>query len=297
MISKQYKSILSYIKFRFIVNRIIGFLYYPLRIINSIKFKFQRKHNYRLRILSFHDMSSKDEEKFERQLRWIMKNWDIIDPKIFEKVIRGQEKLKKDSLLLTFDDGTMSNFYVAKNILKKLNIRALFFVVSEYVLINNIKASKIFAAENIMLTNNLSDVPDNFENMKINHLKDLSKDGHIIGSHTLSHARLSSLSNQEIEKEINDGVNLLEELMGYPILHFAYPFGDIKSIGTDASHVACKRFQFTYTGMRGDNGETKHGSNLMRDSNDPNDSLWYMGVSLEGLFDRLYSKKINLINT
>jgi peptidoglycan/xylan/chitin deacetylase (PgdA/CDA1 family) len=276
---------------RAIFNNLLGLLYYPLRLKN----KLGNSSNHRLRVLSFHDIDSKDEKKFERQLIWVMKNWDIIDPLEFEKVLEGKVNLKRDSLLLTFDDGTISNFNIAKNILSNLNIKALFFIVTKYALIENLDESKIFAAKNIMLIDDASDVHDNFENMRAYHLKELINDGHTIGSHTLSHARLSELSGEKLHKEINIGADILENLIGQKIKHFAYPFGNIQSISKEASIEATKRFQFVYSSFRGDNALVDNkNSNLLRDSNDPNDTLWYTGACLEGVVDFLYAKKINL---
>jgi peptidoglycan/xylan/chitin deacetylase (PgdA/CDA1 family) len=292
------KSKIGYLKSkcRIVLNIVVGFLYYPLRFFNKLKSIFTSNSNFRLRVLSFHDISSQDEKKFERQIKWLMKKWDFIHPTNFEKIIEGEIKLDRDYLMLTFDDGTISNYHIAKKVLKRLDIHALFFVVTKYALFDNTNAARIFAAENIMLTSNLSEVPANFENMTIDNLKDLVKDGHCIGSHTFSHARLSNLSKSQINKEINKGAKILEGLMGMPIKHFAYPFGDIESINAEASIVASQRFKYVYTGIRGDNGKTINSTNLMRDSNHPHDSLWYTGACLEGAVDMLYSKKINSIN-
>lgn len=280
--------------FRLSTKTFLGVFYYPLRGYLRLNRFFSAKPNYRLRVLSYHDIDRQDEKKFEKQLLWITKKWNIVDPKNFEKLINGEEKLEADSLMLTFDDGTLSNYIVAKKILAKHQIKALFFIVSKYALIDNLEDSKKFAANNIMLTS-VDKIPENFENMRINHLKELINDGHSIGSHTLSHARLSTLNIYDIDREINEGADLLEKELGVSINHFAYPFGDINSINVKASGVAIERFENVYTGMRGENSLPLNSSNIMRDSNDPNDSLWFTGACLEGLVDRLYKNKIKSI--
>jgi glycosyltransferase involved in cell wall biosynthesis len=280
--------------FRLSTKSVLGVFYYPLRAQLRLKRFFSVKPYYRLRVLSYHDIEKKDEKKFEKQLLWIQKKWNIVDPINFEKLISGEEKLERDSLLLTFDDGTLSNYTVAKKILAKHQIKALFFIVSNYALIDNLEDSKKFAANNIMLTS-VDKIPENFVNMRINHLKELISDGHSIGSHTLSHARLSTLNIKDIEIEINEGADLLEKELGISINHFAYPFGDINSINFKSSSVAIERFKNVYTGMRGENSLPLESSNIMRDSNDPNDSLWFTGVCLEGLVDSLYKNKIKSI--
>ena len=49
--------------------------------------------------------------------------------------------------------------------------------------------------------------------------------GHLIGSHTRSHARLPELSVEQAREEIGASKKKLEDLFGLPILHFCYPYG------------------------------------------------------------------------
>ena len=67
--------------------------------------------------------------------------------------------------------------------------------------------------------------------MNYSNLTDLLNDGHSIGSHTLSHQRLSGINSSEfLTKEIRDSKLELERKLNTTIDHFAYPFGDIESI-------------------------------------------------------------------
>ena len=49
--------------------------------------------------------------------------------------------------------------------------------------------------------------------------------GHLIGSHTRSHAKLPELSLEQAREEIGASKKKLEDLFGVPILHFCYPYG------------------------------------------------------------------------
>ncbi len=274
---------------------ILGLSYYPLRIINKVSGSYRRTSSPRLRVLSYHDISEADKELFERQLRWVMKSWDIVNPDVFAAMIDGEISVERDTLLLTFDDGTVSNLYVAERILKPLGIHALFFIVAKYALLGESDDWRTFGAENIFLNRNPDAIPDNFRNMSIEDLMALLDAGHTIGAHTATHARLSTLSEAGLQDEIVGGANLLEAHLGIPVRHFAYPFGDLDSISAKAIHFARQRFKYVYTGMRGDNG----GNNglawhIRRDSNKPHDSLWYTGACLEGGADFLYEKKLRI---
>ena len=56
-------------------------------------------------------------------------------------------------------------------------------------------------------------------------LQDLARAGHEIGCHTHSHFDLARLDRQYWEAEIQGSRRELEDLIGRPVVHFAYPYG------------------------------------------------------------------------
>lgn len=50
--------------------------------------------------------------------------------------------------------------------------------------------------------------------------------GHEIGSHTLTHPRLTKLPREKAREEITASKQKLEDLFGRPVAHFCYPYGD-----------------------------------------------------------------------
>jgi peptidoglycan/xylan/chitin deacetylase (PgdA/CDA1 family) len=50
-----------------------------------------------------------------------------------------------------------------------------------------------------------------------------------IGAHTLTHRSLTKLSLAEARREIFDCKKILEDLVGQPVRHFCYPFGDMNN--------------------------------------------------------------------
>jgi len=50
--------------------------------------------------------------------------------------------------------------------------------------------------------------------------------GHAIGSHTLTHARVTRLSVRDAREEIFASKKKLEDTFGVAIEHFCYPYGD-----------------------------------------------------------------------
>ena len=252
---------------------------------------------YRLRVLSYHDMEEKCHNLLENQLTHLMKSWKFLTPDEFELIIHGKKKLTQDSLLLTFDDGTISNFNVACKVLSKLNIKAVFFIVTEYALLLDKDNWQVFANLNINLKDASFKLNANFKNMGLLELKDLINKGHTIGGHTKTHKRVSNLTANELIEEIIFGTDQLESMLDVKIKHFAYPFGNFESISNDASKIAKDKFNCVYTGMRGDNMKYMKNWNICRESNDPYDSILYTDACLIGCFDFLYKKKVKISNS
>ena len=53
-----------------------------------------------------------------------------------------------------------------------------------------------------------------------------------IGGHTVSHPSLRFLSDDEVRKEIRDGVAKIEAVTGKKVEHFSYPYGSPKDVGS-----------------------------------------------------------------
>lgn len=269
----------------------LGYFYYPLRIKHQITKKLFNIPRHRLRVMCYHNIAQAEEARFEKQLRWIMRHWDIVASDVFANMLDGREPVLRDTLLLTFDDGTMSNFDVAERVLKPLGIKALFFVVTQYALLTEQDDWREFSARRIYIKHKPDELPGNFRPMSMNELQLLASDGHTIGAHTETHAKLAILNKEELNQEIIGGADRLELHLGYPVRHFAYPFGDFDSICEEASLVAGQRFDYVYSGMRGDNGHNPVLGHLRRDSSEPRDTLLFTGACLEGAADFLYKNK------
>ena len=75
-------------------------------------------------------------------------------------------------------------------------------------------------------------------------VRDLSgRPGVEIGAHTLTHPRLSELSVEEAEHEIGESRRILEERIGHPVRHFAYPYGNPDTVGPREFGI-CRRLGF-----------------------------------------------------
>jgi peptidoglycan/xylan/chitin deacetylase (PgdA/CDA1 family) len=123
-------------------------------------------------------------------------------------------------------------------------------------------------------------------------LASLRADGHTIGSHTLSHQRLSAISGDERKREILDSADVLQKRLGESVRWFAYPFGTIGSIDAESYALIRSRYEFCCTGLRGLNAAPVPRFALLRDPVDPLSPFDYQQLSLSGGLDFLYSRSV-----
>lgn len=130
-----------------------------------------------------------------------------------ENIKNISNNLPKKPVVITFDDGYMDNFENALPILREYNFPATVFVVSGLVGKTN----------NWVRADGYPERPL----MKWHEIKEMKGNGITIGSHTVNHHQLSHLSLEDAKREVEDSKKFLEDKLGIPINHFAYPHGDM----------------------------------------------------------------------
>lgn len=277
-----------------ILHNILAASYLPLRVFNSIGRSLKIKRNSELRVLLYHDIALEERAKFRLQLEKISKNWKFITPQAFEEMIQGNREIIGKNVLLTFDDGYLSNRIVAEEVLKPLGIHALFFIISDFVGLKEEKERKRFISENVYPDFTPEQIPDHWIPMDWKDLDSLLSSGHSIGSHTRTHARLSKVDSFELlQDEIVISKKKLQNKLGVQIKHFAYTFGDLASFSEDALKLAKSNYEFVHTGLRGDNRLSPEWA-IRREAFSPSDTYALMGAILEGGGDILYKDKLRI---
>ena len=76
---------------------------------------------------SFPNLKAQSIETFKKQLNYFKNKYNILTPNDFLDVINGQIKLKKNSCLLTFDDGYIEHYKTVLPELKKKKYFCNFF--------------------------------------------------------------------------------------------------------------------------------------------------------------------------
>lgn len=251
-----------------------------------------------VRVLLYHDIPPDNYKHFEFQLTELKKHWNFITPEEFASHLNGKNTLMGKNLLLTFDDGFISNKLVAETVLHSLGIKAIFFVLPNFINISNSSLARKYVADYIYPSLDIEEVPMNWTNMNWEDLQGLIKAGHTIGAHTMSHTKISTITDeQELQKEISESADILQQRLGISIVHFAFPFGTIESFSAQALQIAKERFGFVYSGLRGSNTPSVSSFAIRRDSVTPKDPHFLIGSFLNGAADFQYNKSANVLDS
>lgn len=134
-------------------------------------------------------------EEFERQIAYITKkNYKTVSSKEFYEILQSGMNPEQKTVMLTFDDSTISHYTNAYRILKKYNQVGTFFVTSHRSQISN------------------------------DQLKEMSENGMDIQSHTQTHPDLVKLyDSSRIQSEIGGSKIELEARTGKSVIALAYP--------------------------------------------------------------------------
>jgi peptidoglycan/xylan/chitin deacetylase (PgdA/CDA1 family)/folate-dependent phosphoribosylglycinamide formyltransferase PurN len=151
-------------------------------------------------------------EQFERQMALIRK---YCYPVSIEEVISGRvpPNSSKPLVCVTFDDGYKDNYTTAVPLLLRHQIPAAFFVSTGFV-----GAVRHFPHDEGKL-------PARFDNMTWDDLRQMKKNGFVIGSHTVNHINCAKEPIDTVQRELRESLDKVRhELTTHDVI-LAYPFG------------------------------------------------------------------------
>lgn len=129
-------------------------------------------------------------------------------------------------IYITFDDGTEDHLRVGR-VLDAIGLSGVFFVVSG----NLNRPGKL----------------------QRDHVRELADNGHRIGSHTVTHARLPELSEQDLRAELEASKQDLEVLLGQTVDWLAPPGGHwdarVVDVATNAGYEVIRTMEWGYAAL------------------------------------------------
>ena len=266
-----------------------------LKIIFYVKNFFLKAFNFKkkiqLRVLLIHNIKKKDFKKFNLLLSEIKKTFDFIDYSEFKLILNNKKKIFNNKILLSFDDGYLSQYQV-KAIFQKYNIKPIYFITYGFAKIKSSKKLSIFSKKNLRLEN-LEEVL----NLNISHLKKIKKYKFDIASHTLTHPNLTKIDKVMLKDELTLSKKYLNKTIGSKISDaFAYPFGGMDFINPYLLKEISKYYKYIFSGIRGNNFDllNKKKNFIFRDNSDLNHSISDILFYINGGLDLFYKIKLKM---
>lgn len=159
-------------------------------------------------------------EKLREELKYIKdEGYTTLTIKQLKDYILNNSPIPEKSILITFDDGYMDNYYSAFPILKEFNMTATIFCIA-----SELDGSYYISKEAI---------------------KEMSDYGIDIESHTVTHPHLNKLQYDKQLEELIESKKILESITGKEITSIAYPFGDFDDNSIKAAKEAGYTLGFT----------------------------------------------------
>lgn len=135
---------------------------------------------------------------FERHMQWLAdKGYTSLTLDGLVAALDGKASLPAKPVVITFDDNNQSQYDLAAPLMEKYGMIGVFYAVS-----GRIDSKELLNREKIL---------------------DLSARGHDIQSHTVSHQVLPLLGDAALKTQLEESKKTLEDLLGKPVNHLAYP--------------------------------------------------------------------------
>ncbi len=155
---------------------------------------------------------------FAQQLNWLRAHHyvTITQPQLAD-AIYGTAELPKNPVMITFDDGYVDISNTVLPLMHKRGMVATAYVITDRVL----GADRAF--------------------MKVPALRRIEAGGIEVGSHSVSHADLTTLSDAAAMRELEGSRRVLERILGHPVPWLCYPAGRydarIEALASRAGYV------------------------------------------------------------
>ncbi len=248
-----------------------------------------------LKVINYHSVFANETKLFEKQIQFFIDHFNIIKPGQLKDFYENNISTDLPNLLITFDDGSLSQYERALEVLEKHSLKAVFFIPSGILELRDKSSHKNFAFTKLYFKNIIGKRCE-FAFMEAFHLKEIAELGHEIGSHTVTHCKFSQLqSPKDIINELTKSKQDLTTVVQKPVRLFAYPKGDISAAHPLAIQKSRELYDYSFFALRGSNSRQTPPWFLHRDCIHPSYPLSYVKSVLRGDFDCIYKRRMKKI--
>ena len=162
-----------------------------------------------------------------------------IQPDLLLRQVRALSRFRQ--VHVTFDDAFRSAANVFPD-LERLGVPVQIFVCTRYALVG----------APLTIPELAGDDPEQLATMNWDELRDQAARGIAIGSHAVSHPHLTTLSEDDLRRELNESREEIEDRLGRPCEDLAYPYGEHDERVRAATRAAGYRRAYALRGSRSD---------------------------------------------
>ncbi len=171
---------------------------------------------------------------FDRQCEWLARKRVVLPLQDAAEAFERRRRLPAGWTALTFDDGFEGLYEHALPSLERHGLPATVFLVAETL------------TERGRVVDWVDDAPTPPPTtLGRDQILEMKARGVSFGSHTFSHHDLTTLSEKECFEDLTTSRELLEELLGEPVRHLAYPRGRHNATVRRASETAGYEYAFS----------------------------------------------------
>ncbi len=214
--------------------------------------------------LCYHHVTAEAQASFSAQIDFLKRFGTFIDADTALEFVRSGRALRERAFVLSFDDGYADSIEVALPVIMRQRVPAILFLVSAWI----------------------DDPPvDGQGYMTRGDIGRWLAAGLDVGSHGLSHRRLSHLSPGDAEVELLGSARALSALIKRPVRHFACPWGVADADFLPARDPALAReagYQTFFTTRRGKARDSRDLAAMPRHVLEPEWALYQLETLLGG---------------
>jgi peptidoglycan/xylan/chitin deacetylase (PgdA/CDA1 family) len=218
-----------------------------------------------VQIVLLHHVRPDEERRFSALLDYLQKRYQLISYReAVERIYSGQ--VKAPAAAITFDDG-LKNHLRAARMLAERGISGCFFVCPGIVGERDVSRVQAFCRQRLFLTQD-----EQF--LSWDDLACMLDEGHEIGGHTMTHAKMCQLTSDALAEEVGTSYAIMKQRLG-TARHFAWPFGQFFHITPEAAGCVFKHgFESCASGERGTHGPHRQRNERICIRRDNVDASW-----------------------
>ena len=194
-------------------------------------------------ILAGHVLNRSDEGRsadvFLNQLKMLSEFCEFIDFRDAVSLIRsGMKSTEKSLVAFTFDDGFSDCYESIAPALNEFGVKAAFFINPNFCL-GSEAYIRNFSSKAVLMPGK--------EPMTSEQVKDLARQGHTIGAHTLDHALLATSDEEVLYDQIVKCKKSVEDISNEACIDFAWTYGGYKHISQKGIDMARRTYENVFS--------------------------------------------------